>query len=816
MYSYCLIVKITSLEINFKSILKYIAALVGFIIISLAYFNPVLQGKKIYQSDIAQFVGMAKEVIDFREENKEETYWTNRGFGGMPTYLLGAKYPHHYIKKLDNAIRFLPRPADYLFLYFIGFFILLSVLKVDPLLAFVGSLAFGFSTYFIIILGVGHNAKANAIGYMPIVLAGALLIFNKKYVKGGLLFCLAMALELVANHYQMTYYLMMMIAIIGGVYLYKSIKEKQLKSFVLASVVLISGLLLAIAMNATSIMAAKEYSAFSTRGKSEITIDEEGNTKISNGLDTSYILSYSYGFLETMNLMIPRFMGGSNNENLGDKAAIVKELVNMGSPYQNAKNIAKSGPGYWGEQPYVGAPAYIGVTIIFLFIFGLFNYKGKKKIWVIITALLALALSWGKNLNFLSEFFINYIPLYNKFRAVTSIQVLIELCVPFFAFYALYVFLKKKRNEDLELKNLYKSVAICGGIILLFLLFKHALLSFTSSRDIDVLNATSRGFLEALKKDRARIFTVDAVRSLALVLVLGGSLWAFLKQKLSKNTLIILLGVLVLVDLIPVAWRYVNTDSFVRESQIKGAFKASEADRLIQQDTSYYRVYDITRDPFNSARAPYFHKTLGGYHAAKPQRMQHLYDFYLTKGKESILNMLNVKYYIFSGEQEQPQVQKNDDALGNAWFVNHVSSKAHPNEELLSLQDLDVASQAVISKNEYLEGKEYQLDSLAKIKLTSYQPNILKYESQNTNKGFAVFSDAYYKNGWKAFIDGNETPIFKTNYALRGIEIPKGNHQIIFKFDPSIVKTGSTITLIATILFFVLAVFGLRYILIRK
>ncbi len=804
------------MEINFKRVLSYCIAVLGFVIISLAYFNPVLQGKKIYQIDIAQFVGMAKEVIDFREEHKEETYWTNRGFGGMPTYLLGAKYPHHYIKKIDSAIRFLPRPADYLFLYFLGFFVLLSVLKVDTLLAFIGSLAFGFSTYFIIILGVGHNAKAHAIGYMPLVLSGVLLIFDKKYIKGGLLFCLAMALELVANHYQMTYYFMLMVAVIGGVFLVKAIKEKEIQSFFKSSVILIAGLVLAIAMNATSMLAVKEYSAFSTRGKSEIKIKPDGTPKVSKGLEKSYILSYSYGLLETFNLMMPRFMGGSNNEDLGKDAAIVKELVKMGSPYSNAKAIAKSGPGYWGEQPYVGAPAYIGVSVIFLFVLGLFNYKGAKKQWVVITALLALTLSWGKNFAFLSNLFIDYFPLYNKFRAVTSIQVLIELCIPLFAIYTLYKFLKKEEERELQFKNLYKATAICGGIVLVFLIFKNTLFSFTSSRDIDILNSTSRGFLEALKEDRARIFTIDAFRSLVFIILVAGVLWAYIKEKLSRNIAVIILGVVFLLDLVPVAWRYVNTDKFVTENQIEGAFKPNVADKLIQQDTTHYRVYDITRDPFNSARAPYFHKTLGGYHAAKPQRMQHLYDFYLSKGHERVLDMFNVKYFIYSDKEEKPQVLRNETSLGAAWFVNEINTKSSPDEELLSLEKLDLARKAIISKNEVLSEKTYSLDSLANIELTKYLPNSMKYKSENRKRGFAVFSELYYKNGWRAFIDDKETPIFKTNYALRGIEIPAGNHIITFEFVPQVVKTGSTISLFAFILFIILLGFGLRYIIKEK
>nr|WP_238527997.1 YfhO family protein [Aquimarina agarivorans] len=751
---------------------------------------------------------MAKQQIDIREQTGEEMYWNDRAFGGMPTYQLGAKYPHNYIKQLDLFLRFLPRPADYLFLYFVGFFVLLLCLKVKPLLAFFGSLAFGFSTYLIIIIGVGHNAKAHAIGYMPFVLSGFLLVYDKKYIKGGLLFCIAMALELVANHFQMTYYLMLLLLVIAIVYLKEAIITNTTATFFKSSGVLLAGIVLAVALNATSILATQEYSKFSTRSKSEISITPEGNKIERKGLDKDYILSYSYGFAETFNLLVPRFMGGSSAENAGKNAAIVKELVRMGYPLKEARNVAKNAPTYWGEQPIVGAPAYIGAGVIFLFVLGLFLIDHKLKWGIISAIILALFLSWGSNMEWFSELFINYFPLYNKFRAVTSIQVIIELCFPLIAIWTLHLFFKGNYTKVIQQQALLKATVITGGLLLIFVLFKKILFSFSTSNDAQLIESAGMRFVRALREDRVRMFTTDTLRSLFFVLAVAGILYAFTKDKLSKKLSVVVIGVLLTIDLVSVAWRYVNTSDFAPKITMEKPFSPTDADKQILKDTSHYRVYDLTGSPFNSARASYFHNAIGGYHGAKPARIQDLFDFYIAKGEQSILDMLNVKYFIFS-DKEGPKVQENPKALGNAWFVSTIEKVPTANDEILKLKDLKVATTAVVNEQTEIEATHFALDSLATIKLISQKPDELVYISENSNAGFAVFSEMYYKNGWKAYIDDVETPIYKTNYALRGIQIPKGKHRVEFVFKPQVVKTGSTIALSASLLFVLLFGFGI-------
>ncbi|PKP42054.1 MAG: hypothetical protein CVT96_06300, partial [Bacteroidetes bacterium HGW-Bacteroidetes-13] len=470
---------------NFFSLIKnHLLVSALFVVISLVFFYPVLQGKKIYQSDIVQYSGMSKLQNDFRSDTGEETYWTDAAFGGMPTYQLGAKYPHNYIKQLDHFLRFLPRPADYLFLYFIGLYILLLVLRVDWKLAFLGAIGFGFSTYLIIILGVGHNAKAHAIGYMPLVLAGIFYCLRKPKLLSFILTSIALALELNANHFQMTYYLGFLILIIWIVYLINAFKNKSLQSFFISSAGLFAALIFAVGLNATNLMATREYAEFSTRGKSDITINPDGTPKESvSGLDKSYITEYSYGLMETFDLFVPRLYGGSNSEKLGADSKTYDFLRKNGVPAGQALSFAENLPTYWGSQPIVAAPAYLGAVLIFLMVLGIMLIKGKTKYWLLAGILLSLLLSWGKNFSILTDLFIDYMPMYDKFRAVSSIQVLLELCVPILGILGLHQFIKGEHSLVEKKKALAYAFSIPAGLALIFIFFKDALFDFVGAND---------------------------------------------------------------------------------------------------------------------------------------------------------------------------------------------------------------------------------------------------------------------------------------------------------------------------------------------
>ncbi|GAA4231874.1 YfhO family protein [Postechiella marina] len=802
------------MQFSVKKILPHIVVLVGFVVLSLAYFSPVLKGKQIFQSDIKQYIGMSKQQKDFKANTGEETYWTNSAFGGMPTYQLGARYPHNYIKKLDLALRFLPRPADYLFLYLLSFYVLLLVLKVDFKLAALGALAFGFSTYLIIILGVGHNSKAHAIAYMPLVLSGILLVFQKKYIGGFLLTVVAMGLELVSNHFQMTYYLLLLVVVLGVAYLIDAYKKQVLPHYFKSVGILLAAVILSIALNATSIMATQEYVKESTRGKSELTINADGSPKeVTSGLDRAYITQFSYGILETFNLFIPRFMGGGNGEDVGKDSNTYNAFRKIGATTTQAAEQAKHAPMYWGDQPIVEAPAYIGAVIIFLFVFALFLVKGRLKWWVVGGTLLSLLLSYGKNLGFLTNFFIDYVPMYNKFRAVSSIQVILELCIPLLAIFGLSRLFNDFESKDDKLKALKYATGITAGLAVLFLIFKSSF-DFVGVNDGYYRQNYGPDFIDAVKADRKAIFTTDTLRTLILVLLSAGAIFMFLKGKLKEHLVIVAIAVLILFDLIGVDRRYVDNDDFVSAIQVNKPFQANAADKAIMQDKSHFRVFDMTAG--SSTKPSYFHNSLNGYNAAELKRYREVFDFYVANNNMNVLNMLNTKYFIAQDKEGKIFPYTNADANGNAWFVSELQKVNSANEEIKALDSLDNKRKAVyVAKDANFKSK-FTVDSLAQIKLLDVKPNYLKYETNNKNDGFAVFSEIYYGNGWKVLIDGQEANYVRVNYTLRGMEVPAGKHQVEFKFDPDVVKNGSKIALASSLLFGVLLILGLFFELKKK
>ena len=782
---------------NFKQIIPHIVSLSLFVVVALMYFNPVLNGKKISQSDITQHIGMAKEVNDFRKATSEEPYWAESAFSGMPTYPIGTYFPNDYITSLDRFIRFLPRPADYLFLYFLSFYILLLAFKVDWKIAIVGSLAFGFSTYLIIIFGAGHNSKAHAIAYMPLVLAGIVFIFKKRYLLGFIVTSIATALEIKANHPQMTYYLLFAILILGVVELIDAIKKNKTKQFVTQSSIIIVAMLLAVGVNSSRLLATKEYADVSTRGKTALTINPDGTKKeVTTGLSKEYITQFSYGKAETFNLFVPRYMGGGTVESLDEKSNTYQYVSSIAGSKQ-ADGFTKQVYTYWGDQLIVEAPAYIGAVMLFLFFLGVFILKGKYKYWLVASSVFAILMSWGKNFQFLANFFIDYVPLYNKFRAVSSFQVIAELCIPLLGFLAVREFffskIEKKQKQIALKKALYSSV----GLIVVGLLYALAFSTFEGIRDASY--SEYEGLLDAVKADRLSMLYSDSFRSIVLIGVGFVVLWLFLKQQLKYTTSIIAFAVLILFDLVQVNLRYVNGDDFKEARAIDKPFKASTADLQILKDKSHYRVANFSTDPFQDGRTSYFHKSIGGYHAAKMGRYQDLIEFQLSKQNMQVYNMLNTKYFIIPGDNGEVIAQQNPNANGNAWFVKNINYVQTADQEIRALDSTQTKNIAIVNENNIYKKINFSLevDSLAYIKLTEYSLNSLTYETSSKFDEFSVFSEIYYKNGWKSYIDGELQPYTNVNYVLRGMEIPKGEHIIKFKFEPSVIKTGSIISLIS-------------------
>lgn len=798
-----------------KRSLPHLVVILLFVVAALAYFHPVLKGQTIYQSDIVQYTGMAEQQKAFRAQTGEETYWTNSAFGGMPTYQLGAQYPHNYIKSLDRTLRFLPRPADYLFLYFIGLYILFMVLKVDYRLAFIGALAFGFSTYLIIILGVGHNAKAHAVAYFPWVISGVLLTFGNKKILGGLLLALGMALELVANHFQMTYYLLLLVLCIGAVYLVHAIKNKALPNLAKSVGLMVLSVLLALGMNATNLLATQEYAAFSTRSSSDLTINPDGSQKEPNsGLDYQYITEYSYGKAESLNLMIPRLMGGGTGEPFPEESAALDDLLRQGAPPMEARQFLDQNiPLYWGDQPIVEAPAYVGAVVIFLAILALFFVKGRLRQWLIAGFLLSLFLSWGKNLNFLTQLFVDYMPLYNKFRAVSSIQVVLELILPLLAVLGLQQYFFGGHAQEVKKKQLIQAGGVTVGLLLLLVLGNSLLFDFTGPYDGYIIDQMSVPFMDAVREDRQQVLQADGWRSIVLVGLAFVVLWFSNHGKLQTNWAVAALGLLMIFDLVGVDLRYVNSEDFVLKRLMDRPFQASPADQQILQDSGHYRVYDLTTVAFSSGRASYFHNALGGYHAAKPKRMQDLDDFYLGTGNAELLSMLNVKYFIVPDNDGNPVVQPNPFANGPAWFVTSVMPADNADQEILLLDSLDIKNTAVVNRAylDLIPTANIQRDSTATIDLVEAQPNRLDYRSRASTDQLAVFSEMYYQPGWQAYLDEAPVDHFQANYLLRAMAIPAGEHTISFRFEPKVIATGSTISLMSSGLLVLLLIVALYY-----
>ena len=796
-------------KLNFSNILPYLVAIIIFILIATIYFSPVLEGKKLKPNDVTNFKGMSKEIVDFREKTGEEPLWTNSMFGGMPAYQISTEYNGNLMRYVDYIFRLgLPYPIWIVFLYMIGFYILLLVLRVNPWLAITGAIAFGFSSYFFIIIEAGHNSKAHAIGYMAPVVAGFILTYRRKYLLGGLMTLLFLALELKSGHPQITYYLMLALLLFGITELVSAIREKNYLPFIKSSAVLIIAILLAVLTNITSLWATWEYGKYTIRGKTELSTEKENRT---SGLDKDYATQWSYGIDETLTLLIPDAKGGASGV-IGKNESVLKGVDSRFKEY-----VATSANRYWGNQPFTSGPVYAGAIVMFLFFLGLFTVKGKLKWWILAATILSIMLSWGKNFMPLTEFFLDYFPGYNKFRAVSMILVIAELMIPILAVLALLQILDDPKSFTKKLKifgypvnPFYLAFGLTGGLALLFALFPGAFFNFLSDQEIQSIASQQQSdptygkqlaeFFANVEIARKNIFKADAIRSFIYILLAAGVIFAFAKNKLKKEYAIGLVTLLILIDMWSVDKRYLNNDSFVRKSKTEEPFKMTKADQFILKDKDPdFRVLNLTVDPFADASTSYFHKSIGGYHGAKLRRYQELYDHQLkNKMNMAVLNMLNTKYFVLPSKgNNQPMVQKNPNALGNAWFVKNYKIVENADSEIAELSNFNPATELIVDKRfaNQVNGFIYKNDSSAYIKLNKYTPTYLKYTSNSKFEELAVFSEIYYSKGWKAFIDGKLSPHFRANYVLRAMKIPEGKHTIEFRFEPKSYVIGNNISI---------------------
>jgi MFS family permease len=816
-------------NISFKKVAPYLAAILLFIVITFAFFSPLLEGKRIFQSDIMQFLGMSKEIVDYRSATGQEALWTNSMFGGMPAYQISANYSSNLVSYLDNIFTLgLPHPANLVFLYFLGFFFLLLVMKVDPWLSIAGAIAFAFSSFFMIIIDVGHNSQAHAIGYMAPVLAGFILTFRKRYLLGGLLSAVFLSLELKANHPQITYYLVILAVLLGISELIQAIRLKTVKPyFISVGIIFIAGGF-ALATNITSLWATYEYGNYTIRGKSELTTDKANRT---SGLDKDYATQWSYGVGETMTLLIPNFYGGSDQK-LDINSNTAKALRANNVPEENVRQFVDQHlPMYWGSQPFTAGPVYVGAIIFFLFVLGLLIVKGPLKWWLLAATILSILLAWGHNFMAITDFFFSYMPGYNKFRSVTMILVIAEFAMPLLGMLALKEFFDSKQDPKKLMKQLFIAAGITAGIALIFALIPGMFLDFVGSSD--AYKAKQSGLpdwlMQGIREDRQSLLQMDAWRTLIFIVLAGVVMFAVLFNKIRKQYAYLILSALILIDMYPIAKRYLNDQSFRSKSQVATPFEPTPADEQILQDkTPDYRVLNLTVNTFNDASTSYFHKSLGGYHGAKLRRYQELIDGGIQKDIEifarsmstdstSVLNMLNTKYLIIPDNNRQPAVFPNPKAIGNAWFVNNFNLVENADAELNAIKKFNPRETAIINKKfaEDVKGFSPGRDTADAIRLEHYAPNDLLYNYKSKNNGLAVFSEIYYPKGWNAYVDGKLTPHFQTDYVLRAMILPAGEHKVEFKFEPKVYYIGEKISLISSILL-ILVVIGLAAVEIRK
>ncbi len=780
-------------NINFKKISPFIAAISIFLTVTFVYLSPILEGKQLNQAEIIKSTAASKEIIDFRKAHPgEEPLWTNSMYGGMPAYAINMQTPsNNIISFFDNVMRLfsLPMPANLIFIYFIGFYILLLVLGIDPWISIIGALAFGFSSNFFVIIDAGDFSKASAIGYMAAVFAGIIVLMNGKFLWGGILTALFLALELKMGHIQMTFYLTILILIFLIIDFYTKFKDKQLVLFSKSFAILLLAITLAIGCNITSLLTNNEFSSESTRGKSELT-SRLGNTKKTSDFNNATQLSY--GIDETLTLLIPNFKGGSSVSKVSEGSETYQILKQNKIP--NIKEITYQMPMYWGSQPFTSGPVYVGAIFVFLFVLGLFIVKTPMKWMLFIATALSIMLSWGNNFTPFSQLFYDYFPMYSKFRAVSSILVIAEICIPLLGILALNQIFTKKTVKASVLKYGKISVIITGGIIVFFALASSYLYDFKSAADAQL--PYPEWLMNAIILDRKSLLMMDAFQSLIFILLAAYLIWAFIENKFKNEYILTAFILLVLVDMWNVDKRYFDNNNFTAKKSLEKALNPTEADLLISEDKDpNYRVLNLSVNTFNETTTSYFHKSLGGFSTVKLQRFQDLIERHISKNNVKVLNMLNTKYFIALDNQKQPQVQRNIAALGNAWFVDNYKIVENPDSEINALRNFEPACTAIVDKrfSKYVSDFKPIKDSSSTIELSNYLPNHLTYKANARKEELAVFSEIYYANGWNAYIDGELLPYIRVNYILRALKIPQGNHKIEFKFEPKSYYIGEKI-----------------------
>ena len=765
--------------------LPYVGAVLLFLVLSLLYFEPQMEGKALSMGDITQYEGMSRDIKQMQAKG-EDPQWTGNAFGGMPAYMINIEYPSMVIKNWSTDIaNAFGRPAVLIFLALVGFWAMLLMWGVNPLVAIVPAIAYGFSTYSILIIGAGHITKMFAFAYAPLLVGGvAYTLRGGRMILGGLLTALFATLQIAANHPQITYYFAFVIAALWVNELIRATREKWLGRFAKATVVLAAAAVLAVGANLSSLYYTAQHQPDTTRGGSELATSG-GSEK--GGLDIAYATAWSYGRTESLNMFIPNLMGGSSSAGFAKDGEVASSL----RPY-GARSLAAQLPAYWGDQPMTAGPTYVGAAALLLAVLALVLLRGREKWWLVAVSVFAWLLSLGSNLMWFTELMFKWLPAYDKFRAVSTALVVVQWSVPLLGALVLWRIWQEKYDRPTLLAGVAKAAAILGGIALVFVLFGRSMFSFEAPYDSQM--GLPGDVLAAMQAERGDMLVADAVRSLVFVLLTAGVVALFAWGKISRCVMLALVGVLVGVDMIGVDVRYLSWDDFVRPAET--TIQPTEANRQIMADKELgYRVANLSVSTFNDATTSYFHRSVGGYHGAKLARYQDLIDHQLLRGNPEVYDMLNTKYYIVADKESgTPQAVLNEGANGAAWFVEDVVWASTPAEEMATLDGIDTHSEAVVEKR-YRKMLEGVTLGSGRVELVKYKPNHLTYRYNSAEGGLCVFSEVFYDKGWKAYVDGKNSKYLRADYVLRAMVLPAGEHTVEWKFRAPMFDLIESITL---------------------
>jgi len=817
-------------NINFKNALPHLIAVALFLVIAVVYCLPVFQGMVVSQHDMLGTRGMTQQSIEFFEKNGYYPLWTNAMFGGMPAFqiLLAAKYNIGILWMNNLFTLFLPSPASLFFLSCICFYILTQVLKLKPWIGILGSLGYSFASYNAIITVVGHVTKFASMGYAPLVLAGIILLMQRKYILGFALTLVSSTLFFFQNHVQIVYYFMLLFVCLGIAFLIQTIKTKDFRHLLTSAFLAFAAITISACSFAVILLPTQEYAKETMRGgRSELTIGVKKENLSAGGLKKDYAFQWSYGKEETFTFILPNYSGSSNDPaEFGENSKVITTLQESGLPTEGINYFYRYMSPYWGDQPNTAGPVYLGAIICMLFIAGLFLVQKKYLSWLIPATLIGIVLAWGSNFSTVNYFLFDHLPSLNKFRAPSMAMVLPQFTFALIASLALQEIFYGNLDQKILFKKL-KYAAIGCGAVLAILIAVYFTSSFTNEKTSEAkkaiteqlsqsmnqgkpptqemtnqANTMAGNFTKALIEDRKGLFGSDLLRLIIFFALGGGIIWLGSKKKMTPLLAISLLTLISFIDLITVSSRYLNKSKYATPEDYLSGFTPTAADNQIKMDTSYFRVFDEAGgDPFQDSRTSYFHNSIGGYSPAKLGLYNDLIEHQLGKGNMEVFNMLNTKYFITTGQKNQPVAQLNPSANGPVWFVKAIKYVNNADAEMMALDSLHSRDTAVIDKREQSKVTVApQYDSSAAIRLIKNLNDHITYQSNASTSQFAVFSEIYYPNGWKAYIDDKETPIVKVDYALRGLNIPAGDHTIKFVFAPASYNLGNTLNLIAGII----------------